>query len=170
MSEIRPEFEDENSKHSYISTPQSQRLSDYQEGRTDVQEEYEKLKDIGYSDEELAGQNPFFDGIKPIDTLRQPGDNSDGGLSDIEVYGMTIEAARENPKMLLDQIERLIIAFENEEVVPGPEQNNIFQDAKMRLLALMVLARRIEDSIYKSGLKGRHEELRSRMEKIRTSF
>lgn len=168
----RPEGPDFESRTIHSSTPKSQRLSYEQEGRGDVAEMNEKLKDAGFSDEELAGRNPFYADPESPDFTCPPEkaeESSEPVLTEREIQGMTTEEARQNPKMLLDQIERLITAFENNEIIRLENKDHFFQEAQAKLIASMVLASRIKESVYKSGLKERQANLRSRYEKLNFS-
>lgn len=153
-------------------TPRSERLSYGQELRDDVDEMNEQLLDAGHTPEELAGRNPFYDYPKPLDlpyppeSKMAPEPSVETEIPESEIFGMTQEQARQNPKMLLDHIERLISAFENGDVVDYPGQRHFFDNAHNKLLAAMGLARMLEKEIYKAGLKERHGALRDRIDKI----
>lgn len=169
MVQRNPEQGDQ---HTYSPTPRSERLSYGQEIRDDVAEMNEELLDAGHSPEELIGRNPFYDYPKPLDLpyppepKAEPQPEEKPKIPENEIYGMTQEQARENPKMLLDHIERLITAFENNEIVKYPEEKHFFDDAQNKLMAAMVLARIIKEEIYRAGLKDRHEALRERFNRL----
>jgi hypothetical protein len=54
-------------------TPQSPQLSWDQEGREDVRERNEELLDAGFTEEELAGKNPFYPDPSSPSHLYEPG-------------------------------------------------------------------------------------------------